>query len=216
VLRALDDKAWHALATTLPVAAGQWSASAATLMNVVNRLGSIDDPGVTDLLLAGLAEDSSWLPRGTGVDALLSVPRRLDDPRVRATLARIAATDTDPQLRRRVASYASYVKSDPASPLPTADSAGVRPRLGVMLAVQDAGPGVPDEVVGKARIMRVSPESAAEKAGLLEGDVVLEVNGTPLANWEDLPQVIQAQQAGIDVEMLVYRLGQKVKLKVRF
>ncbi len=78
-----------------------------------------------------------------------------------------------------------------SSPLGRVD----RPALGVLCR---------DEPSGGAVIERVAEGSAAERAGLSPGDVILQIGDTPVRNQIDFAKAMQAQ-----------RIGERVKLKVR-
>ena len=58
------------------------------------------------------------------------------------------------------------------------------PRIGVQLAASYGGRG--------ARTQAVWPGSPAEDGGLANGDVVVEVDGVPVAGWEELTEAISA------------------------
>jgi Do/DeqQ family serine protease len=82
-----------------------------------------------------------------------------------------------------------------------------RGRLGV--TVQDLTPdlaqafGIPQ--IHGAVIARVEPGSAAERAGLLEGDVVLTVNDRRVRNATELRNAIGLLRAGTEVKLAVVR-----------
>ncbi|MDT8449319.1 MAG: DegQ family serine endoprotease [Wenzhouxiangellaceae bacterium] len=64
-----------------------------------------------------------------------------------------------------------------------------------------------DRPVG-ALVNRVEPGSAAEKAGIEVGDVILEVNGRPIEVFTDLPPIIGSIRPGREVELKVSRWGE--------
>jgi regulator of sigma E protease len=62
-------------------------------------------------------------------------------------------------------------------------------------------------------IGQISPRSPAERAGLLSGDRVLAVNGTPVRQWEQMPSEIQ-KGLGAQLKLDVERNGQRLQLAV--
>ena len=60
----------------------------------------------------------------------------------------------------------------------------------------------------------VSPGGAAEKAGIKEGDWIVEIAGTPVRNMGGYMRAMGGQKAGETIEVVVMREGKKVKLKV--
>lgn len=84
----------------------------------------------------------------------------------------------------------------PASPL------GERGYLGVEIGPDQAG----------AELLSVKPDSAAEKAGLKEGDIVVSVSGHPVAGVADLVEALGKFEAGESVELGIKR-GDQVKIK---
>ncbi len=55
----------------------------------------------------------------------------------------------------------------------------------------------------------VSPQSAASDAGLMEGDVILAIDGEPVAAFEDLREVVGAS-GGKALELSVWRAGEEI------
>ncbi len=70
------------------------------------------------------------------------------------------------------------------------------------------------EEVSKAELLGISEDGAFDKAGLKEGDVVLSVNGTKIANSGELNTVMNEVKTGADVEFLVDRDGEEKKFSV--
>lgn len=60
----------------------------------------------------------------------------------------------------------------------------------------------------------VLPESAAMSAGIERGDLIKEINGTPVQYWNDVENMIYAQLMGEDITLLVDRNGQDVVLSL--
>jgi regulator of sigma E protease len=59
------------------------------------------------------------------------------------------------------------------------------------------------------RVAGVVPDSAAEKAGLQPGDIILNVNGRPTAHWEDALFEVGVTQPGNRVILSVLRNGEQ-------
>jgi len=74
-------------------------------------------------------------------------------------------------------------------------SLGIRPR----------GPQI------KTVLQAVQPQSAADKAGLLAGDRILEVNDNPLLKWSDFARQIR-DNPGVPLSLQVERQGEKLDL----
>ena len=66
-----------------------------------------------------------------------------------------------------------------------------------------------------ALIDEVAKGSAAERAGLLSGDVILAFNGHPIDMSGDLPALVGLAQPGDEVDIDVWRLGAKLTLHAR-
>jgi len=70
-----------------------------------------------------------------------------------------------------------------------------------------------DRPVG-ALVNDVTEGSAAEKAGIQPGDVILEFNGTTVEAWSDLPPLVGSNPPGTRAEVLVSRNGKEKKFDV--
>ena len=66
-----------------------------------------------------------------------------------------------------------------------------------------------------ARVAEVTPGSAAEKAGLRRGDVIIAVNGRPIVSAGQLRARVGLIPVGQSVELDVLRDGNRVKLNAR-
>jgi serine protease Do len=60
----------------------------------------------------------------------------------------------------------------------------------------------------------VSPNSAADKGGILAGDVVVGIEGQPIAYASDLPHKVGLIEPGSKIEVEVYRDGKLKTLEV--
>lgn len=66
-----------------------------------------------------------------------------------------------------------------------------------------------------ALVAGVTPDSPADRAGLLEGDVILRFNGKEIQVADDLPPLVGETPIGKRTSMFVLRNGKERKLKVR-
>lgn len=71
-----------------------------------------------------------------------------------------------------------------------------------------------DRPVG-ALVNRVEPGSAAERAGIEVGDVILEVNGRDIEVFSDLPPIVGSIRPGEEVSLTVSRWGETRELSVK-
>jgi len=67
-----------------------------------------------------------------------------------------------------------------------------------------------DHTPGSVAIVKNSP---AEKAGVKENDVILELNGEKLTEQSDFSDMLQKCKVGEEIEMTVFRKNDKLKLK---
>jgi len=94
-----------------------------------------------------------------------------------------------------------------------------RPYIGlVMQPVQ-----IPESLQQKAGVktstgllvMHVEPVGPADAAGVLLGDVVLELDGATFGDLDDIHQVLDRKAAGAEVQATLLRGGNKVQLAIR-
>ena len=57
----------------------------------------------------------------------------------------------------------------------------------------------------------VAPDSAAERAGLMAGDKLLSIDGTPVNSWQQVPQII-SNSANVSLSFEIERAGQQITL----
>ncbi len=62
-----------------------------------------------------------------------------------------------------------------------------------------------------AFVMEVSPDSAAEKGNIQVGDIIIEVNGRPIASFQELRAKVASRGAGAELELTILRKGKRVK-----
>jgi serine protease Do len=65
-----------------------------------------------------------------------------------------------------------------------------------------------------ALVSKVMPDGPAAKAGVEHGDVIVEFDGTPIEDWNELPRVVAATPVGKKVKMTIVRDGKRKTLKV--
>jgi Do/DeqQ family serine protease len=86
-----------------------------------------------------------------------------------------------------------------------------RGRLGI--TIQDLTPGLADAMGltlrGGAVVSEIEAGSAAARAGLEPGDVIVEVNGQPVLDADDLRNLIGLVPLGTDLEIVLYRNGRE-------
>ena len=70
-----------------------------------------------------------------------------------------------------------------------------------------------DKPVG-ALVDSVNPGSAAEKAGIQSGDIILEFDGETIETSNDLPPIVGANPPGTEAEVVISRNGKKQRLEV--
>jgi serine protease Do/serine protease DegQ len=91
-----------------------------------------------------------------------------------------------------------------------------RGQLGVVL--QDLTPELADafglQQRGGAVIARVSPASAAEQAGLMPGDVIIEIDGGPVTRSSDLRNAVGLLRAGTLIRLNILRAGKPLEISV--
>jgi serine protease Do len=76
---------------------------------------------------------------------------------------------------------------------------------------QDAVPGLRDGVV----VFAIPPGSPAAQSDLKPGDVILAVEGRPVASPQELRNEIRSQKIGREVALEVYRFGARLQVVVR-
>ncbi len=91
----------------------------------------------------------------------------------------------------------------------------VRGYLGVMISNIDASKAKLYGIDHGVLINNVQPHSAASKAGLKPGDIIVAVNGEKVNNAGELRDKIAFKGAGAEVVLTVYRNGKFIKIKAK-
>jgi serine protease Do len=65
-----------------------------------------------------------------------------------------------------------------------------------------------------ALVSKVMPDGPADEAGVEHGDVIVEFDGQPIEDWNELPRVVAATPVGKSVKLVVVRNGKHKTLKV--
>ena len=72
---------------------------------------------------------------------------------------------------------------------------------------------LPEGIDSAAMIGEVLPDTPAEEAGLLAGDMILTLDGEPLDGHEDLADRIQAHDPGDEVSLMISREGKEIEVE---
>lgn len=65
-----------------------------------------------------------------------------------------------------------------------------------------------------AFVSEVQPDSAADKGGILAGDIITEINGRPVASFLELRAKVASKGAGAKLDLTVLRKGKREKINV--
>lgn len=63
-------------------------------------------------------------------------------------------------------------------------------------------------------VLSILPDSAAETAGILQGDVIIDVEGKAVTTGAELNEIISQYKAGDEINLKLYRSGQDIKIKL--
>jgi len=66
------------------------------------------------------------------------------------------------------------------------------------------------------RISNIAPDSLYEKAGLQNGDVIIDVNNNPMQNANDILQILNSLQSGSSLEINIKRKGKAETINYSF
>jgi hypothetical protein len=166
---------------------------AMTLGLVAVALGQQQQPAATWQEQRATGRLAVFAPAPANVDARQSAP----NPQSNFGQPAMPAPNT-PQDR-------SLMTSASQSAQPAMNGQQPRGELGVWMAEND-GPGV--------RILRVTPGSAAEQAGLRVGDFVLQINGRGASSPQGAAQMIRQIPIGQTGTLTIWRDGDQQQLRI--
>ena len=63
-------------------------------------------------------------------------------------------------------------------------------------------------------VITVEPGSPAHKAGVREGDLIVQFGGHPVTEVDDLPRLLTEQQIGVPILLTVLRRSEKLQLPI--
>jgi serine protease Do len=66
-----------------------------------------------------------------------------------------------------------------------------------------------------ALVSQVLPDTPAAKGGIERGDIIVEFNGEPIAEWRDLPLVVANTNVDDKAKVILYRDGKRKALNIR-
>ena len=162
--------------------------------NAVQGLKEVNDPKAIMVVLVG----SGHVAYGLGIERQA---RKWLDGEI-ATVIPIAVTDAGSPVKSVRASYANFVWGIPEE----IDS--LYPTLGISTAV---GQGETSR-----RVLIVQPRSAAEQAGFKAGDILLSLDGTPIADKELYSRLMAGKRWGDSASFVVRRGTEEMKLTAVF
>ena len=80
------------------------------------------------------------------------------------------------------------------------------PTLGIMPSYEEGTAGV--------KLDGISPGGPAEKAGLKDGDLIVEIAGKPVTSVTNYMTIMNQQKSGVEIELVLVRKGPKMTVKV--
>ena len=91
-----------------------------------------------------------------------------------------------------------------------------RPLLGITVDTSDGGVADFYEMVVGARVRSVSENSAAEKAGIVVGDIITTLGDTKIDSSNSLIYALRKYKAGDTTEITVWRDGKEIEMTITF
>lgn len=88
-----------------------------------------------------------------------------------------------------------------------------RPFLGIRYRFISKDVAILNEVPQGAFIQEVVEDGPAQKAGVLEGDIITKINGQAIDSENKVAEIISKSQIGAHLDLLVWRDGKEMKFK---
>ncbi len=85
--------------------------------------------------------------------------------------------------------------------------------LGVRYQMLDKKTAILNSVPQGAYVVEIVPDSPAEKAGISENDIVVEIDGEKLTEKNGLSEIISKKKVGTEIVIKVYKNGETVDLR---
>jgi serine protease Do len=82
------------------------------------------------------------------------------------------------------------------------------PKLGIKIQDLESGSGV--------KVLEVAAGSDAEKAGLKQGDIIMEVNGSPINSTDAISAIVTSNRSQTPLKLKIERNGKVQNLEVKF
>ena len=167
---------------------------------VLNDPGGSDQKSFTDVLVPAVQVF-------TGANADYHKPGDTPDKIDGDGLVKVAAVTREmvAYLAERPNPLTSKLAGAP-TPAPSAEPSGRRVSMGTIPDYAYAGPGV--------RITGTTPGSPAERAGLIEGDVIVKIAGTDISTLKDFATALGSFPPGAKVTVIYQRDGASQKVEV--
>ncbi len=91
----------------------------------------------------------------------------------------------------------------------------VRPFLGVSYTVITREVAILNELPQGIYVESVTIDSAADKAGLVEGDIITAIDGQKLDDDNQLSEIVRKKKVGDTVTISLYRDGEKSEMQIK-
>jgi uncharacterized iron-regulated protein len=190
----MDDAQWDAMIA----AQSTWDATMG--FNAVKALREHGGPDTVMVVLVG----SGHVVYGLGIQRQAA---RHFDGRIATVVPVNVRDDEGHEVKTVQASYADFVWGLPAATAPAYPSLG--------LSTNPTDPGIGEKAGEKAlKVILVSGETPAEKAGVQVGDVIVSLDGTPVPDKETLNRLMAAKRWGDAAVLRVRREGETKELRV--
>ena len=137
-------------------------------------------------------------------------PERINVPGMKRAADVAGAMAADLAAREKAPAFAAVsgrAPLDPSRPTPERKSGTPGPRLGIMPSYTFAGEGV--------LLEGVTAGGVAEKTGLREGDIIVEIGGESTPDVYAYMDAMSLQRPGTSVNIVIERKGKKLTLKAK-